>query len=137
MALDLYMVGLIVADMAKSLEFYRRLGLEIPAGSEGRSHVQIKMGNGLTFFLDANPTRWDPQFVKDEDVAHRTAATRYHSLLEFYLGTQAAVETKYHELTGLGYQGQRPPYANGFGMCFAMIQDPDGNTVLLSGDLAA
>jgi len=30
MALEIYMIGVITADMGKSLEFYRRLGLEIP-----------------------------------------------------------------------------------------------------------
>jgi catechol 2,3-dioxygenase-like lactoylglutathione lyase family enzyme len=136
MALDLYMVGLIVADMGKALEFYRRLGLEIPEGSEQHSHVQIKMGTGLTFFLDSNPTRWDPQFTKDADAARKPSSACYQSLLEFYLETQTTVEEKYAELTSLGYHGQRAPYANGFGMCFALIQDPDGNTILLSGDLA-
>src|SRR5712691_8333502 len=46
MALELYMLGLIVQDMGKSLEFYRRLGLAIPEGSKGQTHVQIKMGSG-------------------------------------------------------------------------------------------
>ena len=31
MSIQLAMVGLVVADMARSLEFYRRLGLDIPA----------------------------------------------------------------------------------------------------------
>ena len=39
------------------------------------------------------------------------------------------------ELTGFGYQSQRAPYETSFGMYFAMIKDPDGNTILLSGDL--
>ena len=60
MALELFMVGLIVQEMDKSLEFYRRLGLEIPEGSEQMTHVEIKMGSGLTFFLDSRPKRWDP-----------------------------------------------------------------------------
>jgi len=136
MALDLYMLGLIVADMAKALEFYRRLGLEIPDGSEKRSHVEIKMGNGLTFFLDSRPDRWDPDFVKRSAAGDDQSDAGYRSVLEFYLSTQAAVAAKYAELTALGYQGQRAPYATAFGMCFAMIKDPDGNTILLSGDLA-
>ena len=136
MALDLYMLGLIVEDMGKALEFYRRLGLEIPDGSEKRSHVEIKMGNGLTFFLDSKPDRWDPDFVKSRDTTDDQASAGYRSVLEFYLPTQAAVEEKYAELTAFGYQGQRAPYATAFGMYFAMIKDPDGNTILLSSELA-
>ncbi|GCE27665.1 hypothetical protein KDA_31490 [Dictyobacter alpinus] len=41
MALELSMFGLIVQDMQKSLEFYRRLGLAIPAGSEENTHVVL------------------------------------------------------------------------------------------------
>jgi hypothetical protein len=44
MALELYMLGLIVQDMGKSLEFYRRLGLAIPEGSENQTHVEVKDG---------------------------------------------------------------------------------------------
>ena len=135
MALELYMLGLIVQDMGKSLEFYRRLGLAIPEGSEDQTHVQIKMGSGLTFFLDSRPTRWDSSFVRRDEPGQKEAADSYRSVLEFYLKTRAAVEAKYAELTGFGYQGHRAPYKTVFGMCFALVKDPDGNTILLSGDL--
>ena len=134
MALELYMLGLIVQDMSGSLEFYRRLGLAIPEGSEEQTHVSVKMGSGLTFFLDSNPSRWDPRFVRSNDPG---SADSYRSILEFYLKTQDAVDAKYAELTSLGYQSYRPPYETSFGMYFAMINDPDGNIILLSGDLKA
>ena len=137
MALDLFMLGLIVQDMSKSLEFYRRLGLDIPEGSEESTHVDVKMGNGLTFFLDSRPSRWDSGFVGKKVPGSKEASESYGSVLEFYLKTQAAVEAKYSELTGFGYQGRRAPYQTPFGMCFALIDDPDGNTLLLSGDAAA
>ena len=135
MPLELYMVGLIVADMPAALAFYRHLGLAIPDGSEARSHVQIKMSGGLTFFLDAHPERWDPEF-DPQSVPVPGASGRYTHLLEFYLHEQAALEAKYAELVGLGYEGYRAPYHNGFGMIFAMVKDPDGNTILLSADPA-
>jgi predicted lactoylglutathione lyase len=135
MALEIYMLGVIVQDMQKSLEFYRRLGLAIPEGSEEKTHVEVKMGNGLTFFLDSNPSRWDPSFVKKDNRA-AAASNSYPTILEFYLKSQEAVDTKYQELTSFGYQGYRAPYKTSFGMYFAMVNDPDGNTILLSGDLA-
>lgn len=135
MALELFMLGLIVQDMGKSLEFYRQLGLAIPEGSEAQTHVEVKMGSGLTFFLDSRPSRWDPGFVRRDEPARMETSNNYRSVLEFYLKTRNAVEVKYTELTGLGYQGYRTPYETSFGMCFALINDPDGNTILLSGDL--
>ncbi len=135
MALELYMLGLIVQDMSKSLEFYQRLGLAIPEGSAEQTHVEVKMGSGLTFFLDSRPSRWDPRFARRNDPGRGEAAGSYPSVLEFYLKTRAAVEAKYAELTGFGYQSHLPPHETPFGMCFAIINDPDGNAILLSGDL--
>jgi uncharacterized glyoxalase superfamily protein PhnB len=135
MALELYMLGLVVHDMPTALEFYRRLGLAIPDGSEKQSHVEIKMGNGLTFFLDSNPTRWDPGFgTQSEPERSAAAADRYPVILEFYLKEQTALAAKYAELIDFGYQSYREPYRTSFGMYFAMVKDPDGNTVLLSAD---
>ena len=134
MALELYMLGLVVQDMDKSLEFYRRLGLAIPEGSEARTHVEIKMGSGLTFFLDSRPSRWDPGFVSQDDPGHIEASDRYPSILEFYLKERAALDAKYIELTGFGYPSYHAPYVTSFGMYFAMVNDPDGNTILLSAD---
>lgn len=136
MALELYMLGLIVKDMPVALEFYRRLGLAIPEGSENQSHVEIKMGSGMTFFLDSKPRRWDPRYGSDSDAAPGRASDRYPSILEFYLNDQAALEAKYAELVGYGYQGFREPYPTSFGMYFAMVKDPDGNTILLSAEAA-
>ena len=135
MALDLFMVGLIVEDMARAVAFYRRLGLDLPDDSAAKTHVEVKMGNGLTFFLDSKPARWDPGFVRMADSGHTEAAEGYHTVFEFYLKTQTAVKAKYTELMTFGYQGQRAPYATSFGMCFALVKDPDGHTILLSGDL--
>jgi uncharacterized glyoxalase superfamily protein PhnB len=136
MALELYMLGLIVEDMPSALAFYRRLGLAIPDGSETQSHVEIKMGSGMTLFLDSKPTRWDPSYDQQADAKPSTIANHYPVILEFYLKEQAALEAKYTELTESGYHGFREPYATAFGMYFAMVKDPDGNTILLSADAA-
>jgi catechol 2,3-dioxygenase-like lactoylglutathione lyase family enzyme len=135
MPLELYMVGLIVRDMPAALAFYRRLGLAIPADSDTKPHVQIKMG-GMTFFLDAQPGRWDPKLGAQPDPEPRAVGDQYPVVLEFYLKEQATLEAKYAELVGFGYEGFREPYPTPFGMYFAMVRDPDGNTILLSADPA-
>ena len=127
---SLHMVGLIVRDMTASLEFYRRLGLAIPEGSEGKSHVEIEMDNGLVFFLDAKPARWDPAVIPRDRTPTQGA---YDVVLEFYLETQEAVDAKHAELLAFGYSSHAAPNDVGNGMRFAFVNDPDGNTVLLSG----
>ena len=134
MALDIYMIGLITQDMGTSLEFYRRLGLDIPAGSEQQSHVEIKMSGGLTFFLDSKPARWDPGFAADGDPHSAQPSGAYPFVLEFYLKSRAELEAKVAELTDAGYRIRRAPYDTPFGMRFALVYDPDGNTILLSAD---
>jgi glyoxalase/bleomycin resistance protein/dioxygenase superfamily protein len=102
MARQLYMVGVIVEDMRRATEFYRRLGVDVPEGAEGKEHAEIAM-SGLTFFLSTKGAnaRWDP--------ARTDASGGYPIVLEFYLETRAALDAKYEELTGFGYVGHCPP----------------------------
>ena len=125
MGLELYMVGVIVEDMGRAVEFYRRLGVDIPEGSEGKGHVEVKM-SGLTFFLTTKTinARWDP--------ARTEASGGYRMIQEYYLETREAVDAKYTEMVGYGYEGHVAPYQTTFNAYFAMINDPDGNTILLS-----
>ena len=125
MALELYMVGVIVEDMSRAAEFYRRLGVDVPEGAETGEHVEIAM-SGLTFFLSTTRAnaRWDP--------ARTDALGGYRIVLEFYLETPASLDAKYGELTGFGYVGHCPPYDVTPKLRFAMVDDPDGNTILLS-----
>jgi predicted lactoylglutathione lyase len=127
MGLELYMVGVIVADMPKAVEFYRRLGVDIPEGSENQQHVPIKMGE-MTFFLNTRSlnARWDPAKIE--------AAGGYRIILEFYLKTREEVDAKYAEMIGYGYESHVAPFVTPFNAYFSMIDDPDGNTILISAE---
>jgi catechol 2,3-dioxygenase-like lactoylglutathione lyase family enzyme len=128
MGLELYMVGVIVEDMPRAAQFYRRLGLDVPEGADEEEHVEIAM-SGLTFFLSTKRAnaRWDP--------ARTDASGGYRIVLEFYLETPAALDATYEELTGHGYVGHCAPYDVTPKLRFAMVDDPDGNTVLLSASV--
>jgi catechol 2,3-dioxygenase-like lactoylglutathione lyase family enzyme len=128
MTLELYMVGVIVEDMPRAVEFYRRLGVAVPDGAEDQDHVEIAM-SGLTFFLTTKVgnARWDP--------APTPASGGYRIILEFYLETREALDAKYEELTGFGYESHCPPYDVTPELRFAMVDDPDGNTILLSASV--
>jgi hypothetical protein len=60
------------------------------------------------------------------------ASGGYRIILEFYLETPEALDAKYTELTGFGYVGHCAPYDVTPELRFAMVDDPDGNTILLS-----
>ena len=124
MSIQLSMVGLIVADMGAALEFYRRLGLDIPEGAEDTPFVQLRMESGVTIF-------WDTFFAKrhhpDMEPPHGGARVMH----EFFLADEAAVDAKFEELVGFGYPGPMAPEQT-VGPYAAMIEDPDGNIVLLT-----
>jgi uncharacterized glyoxalase superfamily protein PhnB len=130
-ALELFMVGVIVEDMPRALEFYRRLGVEIPDGSEELEHVEVTMGE-LTFFLGTTRSNavWDP-------TGRAPASGGYRIILEFNLKTAEALDAKYAELTGYGYASHCEPFDVTPSTRFAMVDDPDGNTILLSSATAA
>lgn len=51
---------------------------------------------------------------------------------EFFLASREAVDARYADMTGQGYRGHRAPFETAFGAYMAMIDDPDGNTVLIT-----
>jgi hypothetical protein len=53
-------------------------------------------------------------------------------MLEFFVDGDEAVNAKYEELTGAGYRGRRPPFRTDFDAWMALVDDPDGNTVLVT-----
>jgi catechol 2,3-dioxygenase-like lactoylglutathione lyase family enzyme len=118
------MVVLLVEDLPRSLGFYRRLGVEFPAGAEGRTDIQVPLGDGHQLVISTTFVGNDP------DRRRPTGGSRI--LLEFFVDGDAAVDAKYGELVEAGYRGRRAPWRTTFAAYMAMVDDPDGNTVLVT-----
>jgi predicted lactoylglutathione lyase len=127
MEIQLNMLGVVVSDMAAALRFYRLLGLEIPATEDDKPFVLHRMGSGVTIFFD---TVFADRYDQDHVMPSRAG---YRTLFEFYLGDDEAVDAKYAQLTEAGYHGRMPPEQT-TGPYAAMVDDPDGNVVLLTSD---
>ena len=121
---NLHMLNVVVRDMAASLDFYRRLGIAVPApGDAASAHVQLKMPGGFSLELDTAESarlwhagwRADPAGVK--------------VVLGFMLPDRQAVDDRYAELTSAGYRGRQPPFDAFWGARYAIVADPDGNDV--------
>lgn len=123
--MNLYMVGLRVRDSDESAAFYKRLGLAVPEAPPTHPFIPVEMAGEMTFFMD---TRYVPR----DDPEEQAKLGGYKVLLEFYLPSRADVEAKYNEMVGYGYKSYHAPFETAFGMYFALVDDPDGNTVLLS-----
>jgi hypothetical protein len=54
------MVVLLIEDVPRSLAFYRRLGVEFPADAEGRTDIQVPIGDHHQMVLTTQFVRNDP-----------------------------------------------------------------------------
>lgn len=124
MSLELSMVGLVVEDISASLEFYRRLGVDIPASADGERFVMHRMESGVTVF-------WDTVFARTYDPDREKPEGGYRIMLEFFLEDNDAVDAKYSEMVAHGYHGRSAPQQT-TGPYAAMIDDPDGNMILIT-----
>jgi uncharacterized glyoxalase superfamily protein PhnB len=121
---DLHMLNVVVADMSAALDFYRRLGVEVPEPPDpGSTHVQLRMPSGFSLELDtADSARlWHAGWRADP--------TSVGVVVGFALGSREAVDTCYAELTTAGYSGRQPPFDAFWGARYAIVADPDGNDV--------
>jgi catechol 2,3-dioxygenase-like lactoylglutathione lyase family enzyme len=126
MILKLDMIGIVTADIQKSLAFYRHLGLEIPTVPDSEDHVEITLENGLRF-------AWDKLEMMKSFDPH--AALQPHSVGAFLCSSPSEVDAKYAELTQAGYESHLAPWDAFWGQRYATVRDPDGNTVDLFAPL--
>jgi catechol 2,3-dioxygenase-like lactoylglutathione lyase family enzyme len=116
-------INLVVRDMHEMVRFYQRLGVDLAPTVEpwDRHHRNIAADEGIDFDLDsiAFATQWNEGWP-----AGKTGA-----VLGFRLESAAAVDAAYDDLTRAGYEGQQPPYDGFMGARYAVVADPDGNSV--------
>ncbi|MBD0709517.1 MULTISPECIES: VOC family protein [unclassified Streptomyces] len=122
------LIGIVVSDMAASLAFYRRLGIEPPPGAETAPHVEAALPGGLRIAWDTEETvrSFDPDWTRP------TGGNRVE--LAFRCGSPADVDAVYAELTAAGYRGHLKPWDAFWGQRYAVVLDPDGSGVSLFAD---
>ncbi|MGW1892926.1 VOC family protein [Streptomyces sp. NPDC002004] len=122
-------VGLVVSDLAASLAFYRRLGLEFPEGAESLPHVEAALPGGLRLALDTEAT------VRSFHPSWRPPAGGGRVGLAFRCAVPGQVDSVYAELVKAGYHGELAPWDAFWGQRYAVVHDPDGNGVDLFAPL--
>jgi catechol 2,3-dioxygenase-like lactoylglutathione lyase family enzyme len=125
-------INLVVRDMAAMVEFYERLGVDFrPTLPEWEPHHRTfgdeHQVEGFDFDLDSQPftPRWNEGWP----------AGRTGPVFGFRLPSNEAVDATYAELTDAGYAGQQPPWDGFMGARYAVVVDPDGNSVGLMGPI--
>ncbi len=117
-------LNLVVANMARTVDFYRRLGIEIDDSHPwGAHHVTAAMPNGFELEFDSTKLAdsYDPGAGQFPDGVR--------NVFVFALPSRDAVDTLYAELTTAGFDGHQPPYDAFWGARYAVVDDPDGNFV--------
>ncbi|MEU7550950.1 VOC family protein [Streptomyces sp. NPDC044571] len=119
------MIGLVVSDMAASLAFYRRLGLDIPAEADGEPHVEAVLPGGIRIGFDTEDVvrSFDPSWSRPSGDSRRDLA--------FLCDSPGEVDASYAELTEAGHTGHLKPWDAFWGQRYAVVLDPDGCGVSL------
>lgn len=123
MGIRLDLVGIVVKDMKRALDFYRALGLDIPASEDGERHVEVAQG-GFRLGFDHQEMIADIYGGWEEPTGHRIE-------LAFQCDDRESVDELFHKLRALGYAGHREPWDAFWGQRYAIVQDPDGNLISL------
>ncbi|ANE44347.1 VOC family protein [Deinococcus puniceus] len=129
MPLILNYLSFVVADMERSLDFYRTLGLPIPAGAhlnaegEPERHVEIDQ-NGLRI-------AWETEALVRQVYPGWTAPPKGQARIGTALeaSTPAEVDAACQRLQAQGYEVKAAPYDAFWGQRYATVTDPDGSSV--------
>jgi catechol 2,3-dioxygenase-like lactoylglutathione lyase family enzyme len=115
--------GIVVSDMARSVAFYRRLGLEFPEGAENQPHAEAELGGGVRYMLDTEETlrAFDPKWKRPSDGHMVGGAFRCESAEE--------VNRVYQELLAAGATPHKEPWDAFWGQRYAQVKDPDGTVI--------
>src|SRR4051812_3892959 len=118
-------INLFCQDMPATVAFYRRLGLDIDDTNPWSDHhIEVPMANGAQLEIDSIELtrKYDPGYVEP-------AAGGSRNVLVFHFPTREAVDLAYAELTADGHHGHLAPMDAFWGARYAVVHDPDGNSV--------
>lgn len=117
------LIGLVVDDMARSLAFYRRLGLDLPPEADEQPHVELTLPGGTRLAWDTTDTvlSFDPQWSPPSG-GHRVG-------IAFACDSPAEVDEVHASLMEAGYHSHLAPWDAFWGQRYATVLDPDGTSV--------
>jgi catechol 2,3-dioxygenase-like lactoylglutathione lyase family enzyme len=120
-------LGIVVSEMARSIRFYRLLGLDVPETPD-EGHVDTFLANGVRFMLDTEETvkSFRPDWARQ---------TGNQLAIAFECASPAEVDEVYLRVTAAGFHGEKEPWDAFWGQRYAQLQDPDGIPVDLYASL--
>ena len=116
-------IGIVASDMARSIAFYRLLGLDVPE-TPNEGHVDTFLPNGIRFMLDTE------EVVKSFKADWARADGNQLSIA-FECGSPGEVDEVYARVVAGGFEGEKEPWDAFWGQRYALLADPDGVEVNL------
>ncbi|MEO8249524.1 MAG: VOC family protein [Burkholderiales bacterium] len=119
-------VNLVATQFDQTLAFYRLLGLDLPepaADPSGVLHVEADVPSGAHFALD------NEHLARLYNAARRAGTDRNSVLVCIEFADRTEIDAAYARLTAAGHEGLQPPHDAFWGSRFAMVRDPEGNSV--------
>jgi uncharacterized glyoxalase superfamily protein PhnB len=119
-------IGIVCKDIAKSVKFYRLLGLDFPNTTE--DHLEATAKSGMRVMLDKLELikQIDPDWV--QPVGHGMA-------LAFRCASPKDVDDAFAKITAAGFRSKTKPFDAFWGQRYATVFDPDENAVDLFAQL--
>jgi catechol 2,3-dioxygenase-like lactoylglutathione lyase family enzyme len=121
-------IGIVTSDMARSIRFYRLLGLDVPETPE-EGHVDTFLPNGVRFMLDS-----EESILSFRPDWKREPGNQIGLALE--CESPAQVDEVYAAAVAAGFDGEKDPWDAFWGQRYAQLHDPDGVPVDLYAPLS-
>jgi catechol 2,3-dioxygenase-like lactoylglutathione lyase family enzyme len=111
-------LGIVASDMARSIRFYRLLGLDVPETPD-EGHVDTFLPNGVRFMLDSEETMrsFRPDWTRE---------TGNQLAIAFECESPAEVDELFERVRSAGFDAEREPWDAFWGQRYAQLRDPDG-----------
>jgi len=120
-------LGIVVADMAETIRFYRLLDVDLPETPD-EGHIEATLPSGARLMLDSEAVvrSFRPEWTRE----------RGNQLsLAFECATAEEVDAVYARVVDAGFHGEKEPWDAFWGQRYAQLRDPDGVPVDLYAKL--
>jgi len=133
-------LNIVSSNPAASIDFYRRLGLDIPdervwrtaTGAHHASAGDAATSDGIDLDIDSTTFAqvWNTGWRGCANLAGRV-------VVGFGVASREDVDRLYREMTAAGHRGLQAPYDAFWGARYAVVEDPDGVAVGLMSPISA
>ena len=114
---DLNAIGIVSSDLARSIAFYRLVGVDFPDDGEG--HIEATLPSGVRLMLDEEEVirSFRPDWTRE---------TGNQLALAFECSSPDEVNELYERVKAAGFDTEKEPWDAFWGQRYAQLRDPDG-----------